>query len=156
METVVSEGDKGKAEFRVPRKVMYAAEVLVKGGRSGHARSSDGNLEVNFVIPKEMDGPGGAGTNPEQLFAAGFAACFESAIMGAGRRSNVPVNEVMINSRVGIGPTVERAFGLTVEMRVQLPGIEKSVAQLLITEAEKYCPYSIATRGNIPVRLILE
>lgn len=153
METVISEGDKGKAEFRVPRKVTYMAEVVVTGGRSGHARSSDGNLDVNLVVPKEQDG---AGTNPEQLFAAGFAACFESAVMGAGRRSNVPVNEVIINSRVGIGPTVERAFGLAVEMRVQLPGIEKSVAQSLIIEAERICPYANATRGNIPVRLILE
>jgi Ohr subfamily peroxiredoxin len=156
MEIVVSEGDKGKAEFRVPRKVTYTAEVIVKGGRAGHARSSDSNLDVNLVVPKEQGGPGGAGTNPEQLFAAGFAACFESAIMGVGRRGNVPVNEVIINSRVGIGPTVERDFGLIVEMRVQLPGIEKSVAQSLITQAEQICPYANATRGNIPVRLILE
>ncbi len=153
METVVSEGDKGEAGFRAPRRLMYTAEVIVEGGRSGHARSSDGNLEVNLVVPKEQ---GGADTNPEQLFAAGFAACFESTIMGAGRRSNVAINKVIINSRVGLGPTVEAAFGLAVELRVQLPGIEKSVARSLITEAEKNCPYTNATRGNIPVRLILE
>jgi Ohr subfamily peroxiredoxin len=154
--TVVLEGDEGNAEFRVPRMVIYTAEVSVNGGRSGHARSSDGNLDVNLVVPKEQGGPGGAGTNPEQLFAAGFAACFESTIMGAGRRLNVPVNDVLISSRVGLGPTVGPAFGLTVEMRIRIPGVESSAAQSLIKEAEKNCPYAVATRGNIPLRLILE
>jgi lipoyl-dependent peroxiredoxin len=156
METVIQEGDKGAAEFRVPRQVLYTADVLVTGGRSGHAKSTDGNLEVNFAIPKEQGGPGGTGTNPEQLFAAGFAACFESAIMAAGRRSKVPVSEVTIRSRVGLGPTVEFAYGLAVELHVQLPGIERSVAESLVAQAEKGCPYSNATRGNIPVRLVLE
>jgi lipoyl-dependent peroxiredoxin len=155
-EIVVLEGDEGISEFRVPRREVYTAEVAVKGGRSGHAKSSDSSLDVDLVVPKEQGGPGGAGTNPEQLFAAGFAACFESAIMGAGRRFKVPIEEVTINSRVGIGPTVETAFGLTVELRVRLPGVDKSVAQSLIIQAERNCPYAIATLGNIPVRLILE
>jgi Ohr subfamily peroxiredoxin len=154
--TVVSEGEQGYAEFRVPRRVVYTAEVNVSGGRSGHATSPDGNLDVSLVVPKEQGGPGGAGTNPEQLFAAGFAACFESSIMGAGRRLKVRVNDVVINSRVGFGPTVEAAFGLTVELRIKMPGVERSAAQSLIREAERNCPYAIATRGNIPLRLVLE
>jgi osmotically inducible protein OsmC len=156
MEIVISEGADGKAEFRVPRRVLYTAEVMIEGGRTGHAKSSDGNLDVALTVPEELSGPAGAGTNPEQLFAAGFAACFESAIMGAGRRSKVHIKEVIINSRVGLGPTIKNAYGLSVEMRVRLLGVETSIAKSLIKQAEEGCPYSIATRGNIPVRLILE
>ena len=137
-------------------KRLYTAEVEVTGGRSGHARSSDGKLEVALSTPAEMGGPGGAGTNPEQLFAAGFAACFESALMVAARRQGKDVDNVRIRAVVGIGPIENRAFGLDVELHVALPGIPRAEAEALVEQAHAVCPYSNATRGNIPVQLIVE
>jgi Ohr subfamily peroxiredoxin len=137
-------------------KILYTAEATVSGGREGQARSSDGHLDVKLAVPKEMGGAGGAGTNPEQLFAAGYAACFESALMGVARRQHLDVHDVTILSRVGIGPTEGGAYGLSVEMRIHLPGLARDVAEGLIAAAHTVCPYSNATRGNIPVELILE
>ena len=133
-------------------KVLYTAEVTVTGGRSGMARSSDGALEVKMSVPKEMGGSGDQGTNPEQLFAAGYAACFQSALMGAARRQHLDASPSVITAKVGIGPTGRGGYGLEVE----LPGVERSVGEELVAIADSICPYSNATRGNIPVKLILE
>jgi lipoyl-dependent peroxiredoxin len=137
-------------------KVLYTAEVSVSGGREGQAKSSDGNLEVTLHVPQEMGGPGGAGTNPEQLFAAGYAACFQSALMTAARRQHVDASQSTVTAKVGIGPNGKGGFGLEVELRIQLPGVERSEGEKLVTLAHEVCPYSNATRGNIPVQLTLE
>lgn len=137
-------------------KILYTAEATVHGGREGQARSSDGTLVVNLSIPKEMGGPGGQGTNPEQLFAAGYAACFQSALMQVARRQHVDASQSTITAKVGIGPTGGGAFGLEVEMHVSIPGVEKATGEKLVELAHQVCPYSNATRGNIPVKLILE
>jgi osmotically inducible protein OsmC len=134
---------------------LYTAEVTVTGGRDGHARSSDGLLDVRLAVPKEMGGQGGA-TNPEQLFAAGYAACFESALMVSARRRHIDAGTVSITSRVGVGPSEGGQYALTVELRVSIPGAERSVAEDLVQEADKVCPYSNAVRGNIRVQLVVE
>lgn len=137
-------------------KRLYTADVVVTGGRGGHARSADGNLDVTLATPAEMGGPGGAGTNPEQLFAAGYAACFESALMVAARRQGKQVDDVTIRAIVGIGPVENRGFGLDVELRIMLPGQTRADAEALVAQAHAVCPYSNATRGNIAVELIIE
>ena len=126
------------------------------GGRQGEAQSSDGVLALKLATPKEMGGTGDAGTNPEQLFAAGYAACFQSALMVAARRQHQDASKSTIVARVGIGPAAEGAFGLDVELHVQLPGVEREVGEKLVRMAHKVCPYSNATRGNIPVHLFLD
>jgi lipoyl-dependent peroxiredoxin len=137
-------------------KILYTAEVTVTGGRGGHARSSDGAFEVNLNVPKEMGGQDGQGTNPEQLFAAGFAACFQSALMTAARRKHLDASQSVVTAKVGIGPTGRGGYGLEVEMHIQLPGVERSAGEELVAIADSVCPYSNATRGNIPVRLLLD
>jgi Ohr subfamily peroxiredoxin len=133
-------------------KVLYTAEAHVEGGRAnGHARSSDGQLDVQIRPPKELGGDGG-GTNPEQLFAAGFASCFESAMSLVGRRKKVEADDAEVHSKVMLLPTEERGFKLAVEMDVTLPSIsDPEAAQNLVRTAHKVCPYSNATRGNIDV-----
>ena len=135
-------------------KTLYTAEATVTGGRAhGHGRTSDGALDVQLRAPAELGGEGG-GTNPEQLFAVGFAACFEGAIGVAGRRERVEVGDVSIDSRVTLGPTEDRGFGISVEMDVTLPQVEDGdQAVRIVEEAHKVCPYSNAVRGNIDVRL---
>ena len=137
-------------------KILYTAEVTATGGREGQARSSDGAFEVNLSIPKGLGGPGGPGTNPEQLFATGFAACFQSALMTAARRKHLDASHSVVTARVGIGPTGSGGYGLEVELRIQLPGVERSAGEELVAIADSVCPYSNATRGNIPVMLVLE
>jgi len=139
-------------------KILYTAEATATGGREGHAVSSDGNLDVSLVTPKEMGGPGGTGTNPEQLFAAGYAACFESALMGVARRQKMALDAAAttVTARVGIGPAEGGAFGLDVELHIKLPGLQRPDAEALVEAGHKVCPYSNATRGNIDVRLIIE
>lgn len=137
-------------------KILYTAEATVSGGRSGTARSSDGNLDVKLVLPVEMGGPGGAGTNPEQLFAAGYAACFENALLSASRRLKKPIESSSITSQVGIGPNGSGGFGLSVTMHIYLQGVDRADAEALVATAHQVCPYSNATRGNIDVNLIIE
>lgn len=137
-------------------KILYKAEVTVTGGRNGHARSSDGAFEVDLSVPQEMGGAGGQGTNPEQLFATGFAACFQSALMTVARRKNLDASHSIVTAQVGIGPTGRGGYSLEVELHIQLPGLERSAREELVAIADTVCPYSNATRGNIPVRLILE
>ena len=135
-------------------KVLYTARATVTGGRAnGHGRTSDGSLEVDLRLPTEMGGPGGA-TNPEQLFAIGYAACFEGAIGVAARRERVEAGDVSIDSKVHLSPTPERGFGLGVELDVSLPSVEDpEQAVRIVAAAHKVCPYSNATRGNIDVVL---
>jgi Ohr subfamily peroxiredoxin len=135
-------------------KAIYTAEGHVTGGRAqGHGRASDGALEVDLRIPTEMGGEGG-GTNPEQLFAVGFASCFESAIGVVARRQKVEADDVEIDSKVMLLPTEERGFKLAVELDVTLPSIEDSdSAAQVVRAAHQVCPYSNATRGNVEVKL---
>jgi len=135
-------------------KVLYTAEAHVAGGRAnGHARTSDGALEVDLRAPVEMGGEGG-GTNPEQLFAVGYAACFESALAGAARRSHIEAGDAEIDSRVSLLPTGTGGFQLAVELDVTLPSITAETQALdLVRTAHSICPYSNATRGNIDVTL---
>jgi lipoyl-dependent peroxiredoxin len=135
-------------------RVLYTAEATVTGGRaSGHGRTNDGALDVQLRSPREMGGEGG-GTNPEQLFAIGFAACFESALGVVGRRARIEVSDVSIDSRVSLLPTEERGFALALELDVTLPQVQDpEQAARLVAAANQVCPYSNATRGNIDVRL---
>lgn len=138
-------------------KTLYTAEVTVHGGREGQATSSDGNLVMNLSIPKEMGGAGSEGTtNPEQLFAAGYAACFQSALGGVGRRQNVDTSQSTVRARVGIKPIGGGAFGLEVELHVSIPGVDQATGEKLVEAAHQVCPYSNATRGNIPVQVTFE
>jgi osmotically inducible protein OsmC len=131
-------------------RVLYTAEATVTGGRAeGHGRTSDGVLEVDLRAPTEMGGEGG-GTNPEQLFAIGYAACFEGAIGVVGRRARAEVGDVSIDSRVQLIPTEDRRMILGVELHVSLPSVEDAEqAKEIVSAAHQVCPYSNATRGNI-------
>jgi lipoyl-dependent peroxiredoxin len=134
-------------------KALYTAEAHVTGGRAnGHGRSADGVLEVDLRLPAEMGGEGG-GTNPEELFAVGYAACFEGALGTVARRDKLETGDVAIDSRVSLVTTEERAFTIAVELDVSLPSIEDAAAVELVRAAHKVCPYSNATRGNIEVKL---
>jgi lipoyl-dependent peroxiredoxin len=126
----------------------------VTGGRiEGHGRTSDGALEVDIRIPQEMGGSGG-GTNPEQLFAVGYASCFESALMVVARRARAEVGDVEVDSKVQLLPTEQRGFKLAVELDVNLPSVDDGDAAAdLVRAAHKVCPYSNATRGNVDVAL---
>jgi Ohr subfamily peroxiredoxin len=135
-------------------RVLYTAEATVTGGRAnGHGRTNDGVLDVQLRAPKEMGGEGG-GTNPEELFAVGYAACFESAMGVVGRRERAEVGDVSIDSRVSLLPTKERGFSLAVELHVTLPQVQDpEQAARIVAAAHQVCPYSNATRGNIDVTL---
>jgi Ohr subfamily peroxiredoxin len=134
-------------------KVLYTAEALSTGdGRDGTVRTSDGQLELNLAIPVEMGGKGD-GTNPEQLFASGYAACFHSALRRVAQRAKADVEGSQVTGRVGIGPNGLGGFGLTVELVVALPGVDPETAQQLVAAAHEVCPYSNAVRGNVDVTL---
>ena len=134
-------------------KVVYTAEAHVTGGRAeGHGRSSDGVLEVDLRLPAEMGGEE-RGTNPEQLFAVGYAACFEGALGAVARRAKVEVGDVGIDSEVNLQAEDDRTFGISVALDVTLSGVGDETATELVREAHKVCPYSNATRGNIEVAL---
>ena len=133
--------------------VLYTAAALSSGdGRNGHVRSSDGFLDLDLAVPNEMSGAGGA-TNPEQLFAAGYAACFHSAVKGVARRRKLTLTDSSVAAEVGIGPREAGGFGLTVALHVELGGVDQATADELVAEAHQMCPYSNATRGNIDVAL---
>jgi osmotically inducible protein OsmC len=134
-------------------KVLYTARATVTGGReAGHGRTSDGVLDVQLRTPAELGGEGG-GTNPEQLFAIGYAACFESAIKAVARRQDLHADDVRIDSTVDLGPGQDRAFRLAVGLDVTLPGLDDGQAAEIVEAAHEVCPYSNATRGNIDVAL---
>jgi len=133
-------------------KALYTAKATVTGGRAGHGISSDGVLDLDLRVPEAMGGPGG-GTNPEQLFAVGYAACFQSAIGVVGRRRKLDTSASTITAEVTIGTSSGGNFGLAVALHVALPDIEPGTAREILTEADRVCPYSNATRGNIEVTL---
>jgi osmotically inducible protein OsmC len=134
-------------------KAIYTAAAHVTGGRAdGHGKTSDGALEVDLRLPAEMGGEGG-GTNPEQLFAVGYAACFEGALGAVSRRQKVNTEDVEIDSKVSLLAGEDRTFSVSVELDVRLPSIAGDEAVELVREAHKVCPYSNATRGNIEVKL---
>jgi lipoyl-dependent peroxiredoxin len=136
-------------------KTLYTAGAHVTGGRAeGHGRTTDGVLEVDLRLQPEMGGQGG-GTNPEQLFAVGYAACFEGAIGAVARRMKVDPQNVAIDSRVNLHPTEERGFKLSVNLDISLSGVEGDQAKQLIDAAHHVCPYSNATRGNIDVDITI-
>jgi lipoyl-dependent peroxiredoxin len=136
------------------KKPLYTAEASVRGGRDGHGRSSDGVLDLDIRPPVEMGGQGG-GTNPEQLFAMGYAACFQSAMGVVGRRLKVETADSEVTGRVTIGTIEGNAFGLAVELDVHLPGVDEATARKVVEGAHEVCPYSNATRNNIEVTLKL-
>lgn len=134
-------------------KTLYQTSATVTGGRNGHVKSHDGLLDVQVRIPKEMGGQGGA-TNPEQLFAAGYAACFDSALNLVMSQEKIkPESSSEVTATVGIGTNNDGGYQLTVKLTANIPGVEKEKAQELIEKAHAVCPYSNATRGNIEVEL---
>jgi Ohr subfamily peroxiredoxin len=134
-------------------KVLYTAHATATGGRQGSAKSSDGVLDVVLTTPKEMGGDGARGTNPEQLFAAGYSACFLGAMKAVSKSQNVRVPaEATVEGAVSFGP-IAVGFNIAVELKITLPGIEKAAAEALVAAAHKVCPYSNATRGNVDVTL---
>ena len=135
-------------------KVVYTAEATVTGGREdGHGKTEDGALDVQLRLPNEMGGDGG-GTNPEQLFAVGYAACFEGALGVVGRREKAEVGDVSIDSKVSLITTEDRGFNVAVKLDVTLPQVQDAEeAKRIVAEAHKVCPYSNATRGNVDVTL---
>jgi Ohr subfamily peroxiredoxin len=136
-------------------KVLYRAEATATGGREGQAASSDGHLKVKLSTPKELGGGGGEGTNPEQLFAAGYSACFIGAMKFVATQEKLTLpSELSVTGKVGIGP-IPGGFGIEVELKISLPGMDKAKANSLIEKTHHVCPYSNATRGNINVALIL-
>ncbi|WP_413558553.1 organic hydroperoxide resistance protein [Bdellovibrio sp. HCB209] len=133
---------------------LYTAVAKATGGRNGKVESSDGVLNLEVRIPKEMGGSGGAFTNPEQLFAAGYAACFDSALNFVAMQQKTKITST-VTAEVGIGPNNAGGFALEVKLRAKIEGVERNVAQQLLETAHKVCPYSNATRGNVPVEIEL-
>ncbi|MGW6402389.1 organic hydroperoxide resistance protein [Streptomyces sp. NPDC055134] len=137
-------------------EAIYTAVATATHGRDGRAVSSDGRLDLQLAIPAEMGGAGGQGTNPEQLFAAGYSACFASALGLVGRAAKVDVSDAAVTAEVGIGKQGE-GFGLAVTLRVELPEtVDAETGRKLVEQAHQVCPYSNATRGNIDVDLVVE
>lgn len=137
-------------------KVLYTAKAQVQGGREGRGQTSDGRLEVDLSVPEEMGGDGGPGTNPEQLFAVGYAACFQSALLGVARGRHLDASGSQLTSTVGIGPTGHGGFSLAVSLDLHAPNLTAAQAAELMARAHERCPYSVATRGNIEVTLTVD
>ena len=140
-----------------PAKIVYTAHASASGGREGQAKSDDGLLDVKLLVPKEMGGPGG-GVNPEQLFAAGYSACFLGAMKFVAGQEKIAIPaDTKIEGSVGIGPFGEGAvpagFNIAVELKISVPGMDKAAVEALVEKTHKVCPYSNATRGNIDVTL---
>jgi Ohr subfamily peroxiredoxin len=138
-----------------PEKILYTAHATATGGREGRAVSSDKALDVKLSTPRELGGAGGDGTNPEQLFAAGYSACFIGAMkaVAAQDKQKLP-GEISIEGSVGIGQ-IPGGFGIAVELRIAVPGMPREELQALVDKAHQVCPYSNATRGNIDVNLVV-
>ena len=138
-------------------KILYTTEATSTGGREGKSSTRDGVLAVTLSTPRELGGAGGPGTNPEQLFAVGYSACFLGALKFVAGKEGVRIPpEASVNGHVSIGPRDDHAgFGLEVTLTITVPGIERSVIQALVEKAHVVCPYSHATRGNIPVTLVV-
>lgn len=137
-------------------KVLYTATATATGGREGQASSSDGALAVKLSTPRELGGAGGDGTNPEQLFAAGYSACFLGAMRAVSKGVGVAVPaDATVTAEIGFGKRSEGGYGITADLTIALPGVDKVDAQKLVDEAHKVCPYSNATRGNVDVGLTI-
>ena len=135
-------------------KILYTTSATVTGGRAGHARSVDGALDVELTVPKELGGDGRRGTNPEQMFAAGYAACFQSALRHIASEKKKTITDSAITASVGLGPREAGGFGLKVDMDVTLKGVTKAEAEELVSIAHGVvCPYSNAVRGNVDVTI---
>jgi Ohr subfamily peroxiredoxin len=138
----------------MPVDVKYSTRASAKGGRDGSARTEDGKLDLKLSTPKELGGAGGPGTNPEQLFAAGYSACFIGAMKVAGGQLKIKVpDDASVTAEVGIGPRSEGGFGITASLSITLPGLSREQAQSVVEAAHQICPYSNATRNNVDVRL---
>ncbi|MDL5368140.1 organic hydroperoxide resistance protein [Xanthomonas sp. NCPPB 2654] len=138
-----------------PEKILYTAHATATGGREGRAVSSDKALDVKLSTPRELGGAGGDGTNPEQLFAAGYSACFIGAMKAVAAQDKLKLpGEVSIEGSVGIGQ-IPGGFGIAVELRIAVPGMPREELQALVDKAHQVCPYSNATRGNIDVNLVV-
>ena len=138
----------------MPVTVIYKTSATATGGRDGSARSDDSSVDVRLVVPKEMGGPGGPGANPEKLFAAGYSACFLGAIKAVSGNLGIKVPaDATVSAEIGFGPRSEGGYGITAELAISLPGIERDAAERLVNAAHEVCPYSNATRGNIDVGL---
>lgn len=138
----------------MPVNVLYTTEARATGGRDGETGTTDGKFRAKLSTPKELGGAGGDGLNPEQLFASGYAACFIGAMKAVSSAVGVRVPaDAAVTSTVGIGPRSEGGFGLTIALRVELPGVEKDKAEKLVAQAHQVCPYSNATRNNIDVKI---
>jgi lipoyl-dependent peroxiredoxin len=137
-------------------KVLYTAEATVQGGRAGHGRTADGRLDLRLSVPDDMGGPGGPGTNPEQLFAVGHGACFQSSLLAVAQGRKLDAGDTTITARVGIGPTGHGGFGLQVALDLHAPHLSPAEAADLMARADRRCPYSNATRGNIQVALSVD
>ena len=136
-------------------KVLYTAHAQATGGRDGRAVSSDGVLDIKLATPRELGGAGGTGTNPEQLFAAGYSACFIGAMKFVAGRDKIPLKgEISVDGSVGIGP-IPNGFGIEVTLKIAVPGLSRAEAETLVQKAHIVCPYSNATRGNIDVNLVV-
>ena len=134
-------------------EVLYTGAATAEGGRGGRVATTDGRLELGLDVPVELGGPGGPGTNPEQLFAAGYAACFQSVLLRLAAARKLAIPRAKLTARVGLGPATGGGFGLTAELDLDAPGIERAQAAALMRQAHEECPYSRATRGNIDVVL---
>jgi osmotically inducible protein OsmC len=138
----------------MPVNVLYRTSARATGGRDGHSATLDGAVDVQLGTPKELGGAGGAGVNPEQLFATGYAACFLGAMKFVASQGGPKVPaDTTVTSTVGIGPRSEGGFGLEIALAIALPGVERAAAEALVAKAHEVCPYSNATRNNIDVRL---
>lgn len=135
-------------------KITYTARASAKGGRAGHVRTEDGIIDLDLAAPTELGGPGGA-ANPELLFAAGYAACFQNAFERLARKDGVDASDSLVTAEVGFGRDAI-GFALSVTLRVAVPGVDLEVVRGLMASAHEVCPYSRATRGNIPVDLVAE
>lgn len=139
----------------MPDKILYTAHASATGGREGSGATDDGRLAVKLSTPKELGGDNGPGTNPEQLFAIGYSACFLGALKFVARNAKVALPaETTVSGAVGIGP-IPTGFGIEVALTIQVPGVDKAVVEDLVQKAHIVCPYSNATRGNIKVELIV-
>ena len=134
-------------------KTLYTAVATAKGGRNGNVKSSDDVLNLEVRMPKELGGAGGAYTNPEQLFAAGYSACFDSALNHVIKNEKLSITDTSVRAHVSIGSTEAGGFGLAVTLDVNLPGVDQEQANALVDKAHHVCPYSNATRGNVEVIL---
>jgi len=134
-------------------KILYTTEAVVEEGRAGRGRTSDGRLVVELSIPKEIGGEGGPGTNPEQLFAVGYAACFHSGLLAVAQGRKLDASDSTITAHVGLGPTGRGGFGLAVSLDLHAPNLSRVDAEDLMCRAHALCPYSNATRGNVDVAL---